>query len=419
MFPKIFILLGALVVSGRKQSIKIVEDKKTDNVYPAYSQTVADTKPCGDGALMEVTFKLDEETDKIYGNADDFPGHVATEGDVFEYEIMWTESSTHANVDLEAVMSNWRLRDEDSIKDQNGYINHCEKTTLNGLANGKFYTRKFDLTPASGKHMNTLAFAANPAGNEKEVSMLVRSIRITRKSGAALEIWNSRMAPLTIRSYFPGTIETTCKSSYVIQSNATCNAVEDLSGVIRNGSAPIPIVFGSNATCVANVTVNAGSSPVTPVLAVTAVEVLVKHRGMELPLLANVSLGVSDNDLISEDSAPVTVSTSSFRVGDATCSELLLSIYKESVLVFAAIIRDTASDAVHRKMLLQAPVRLMCGEYADILEEEEEEEEEREKEKEKTPAEEHQEDFEDALEGQLAAMGIPEDEFEALPYPEE
>ncbi|KAJ9448622.1 hypothetical protein DIPPA_29604 [Diplonema papillatum] len=322
------------------------------------------------GSVMEVVFELDPASDKMYGVVTPFTAFTVEGGDSFEYEMMWYDIDTNANVDIEASLVSWRLRDDDSIKDQNSLINHCEKTDLEGLARFKWYRRRFPLEAAVGKYVNTLLFSANP-GVGKTVKMLVKFIRLFRKN-SVVEIWNSAMPPLTARPYFPGQIHTACKNDMLLWSNTSCRSVLDDTGKTRNGSTTIPAVFGHGFECNFSVGVEKTEDSY-PSLTFTGARVEVKHERMPsgVPLLVDYMHAAETAEFLTPD-RPIDVSIN-FTYGDAQlascCPDLVLQTFGKTRLSITLVFKDVNTNADVDFVALAGPTRQTCFSFEDVEEE--------------------------------------------------
>eukprot|EP01061_Rhynchopus_euleeides_P042585 TRINITY_DN7427_c0_g1_i2.p2 TRINITY_DN7427_c0_g1~~TRINITY_DN7427_c0_g1_i2.p2 ORF type:complete len:419 (+),score=159.04 TRINITY_DN7427_c0_g1_i2:1056-2312(+) len=374
-------------LAGRQQ-MKIVEHKQKPTA--AASTPPARGSNCKAGSLLQITFNPEDSTDKIYGNSDVFLGHLISEGDKFEYEMLWEQAGARANIDLEATIVSWRLRDDAAIKDQNGYANHCERTSLDGKANGVFYKRVFDLTPAAGKHINTLLFASN-AGQGVKASMLVKSIRIIKAAGGELNLWDGTQTLLNAYSYFPGNIATECKSSYVIKGDGHCRPsrvpapaaakqTEDDDDVGVDVAATGPQVGagaegetegggeeeaeaqvylgGEEVACDVKLELSQ-STTATPPLSVRSARVELKHPTLAgLPLALNESVELQPHILVQGEPYELELT---FDLPALCSHSLLLEIYNASLLVVTAQVWEGSDAAAPMdKELLSTSLNLGC-----------------------------------------------------------
>eukprot|EP01060_Flectonema_neradi_P008953 TRINITY_DN16404_c0_g1_i1.p1 TRINITY_DN16404_c0_g1~~TRINITY_DN16404_c0_g1_i1.p1 ORF type:complete len:441 (+),score=67.86 TRINITY_DN16404_c0_g1_i1:80-1402(+) len=346
-----------------RKEIRIKEDRSQERtVLPA--QPVVSDDACPEGSLLEVTFDLEDSTDKLYANVQGFSSHVVSESDVFEYEMMWVEEGANANVDIEAGTVQWRLRDDESIKDQHGFRNHCEHERLGGLPVNKFMKRSFHLTSISGKHLDTLLVSANP-GFGKRVTILLKYIRIVRKNNVVIHLWDSTSAPLKAVAYFPGKVTTQCKQSYALRSNGGCRSELDKSGKgWRDGKLEaIPMVLLSSVSCHFTISFLEGSTEENVVeLSEAEVTTTVVSSFSKKPLYNNTIAFPSL--LISSEEPPQDLDLS-FMLGNETdivcCSPMLMSLFNESTLSATMKLRDIHTAAETVVQLISAPLRLMCS----------------------------------------------------------
>ena len=350
--------------------MKIVEQKEK-TAMPAYTPPASKKDSnCRAGSLLEVTFAPEASTDKLYGNADTFIGHAIEKGDIFEYDMLWEDANTRANVDLEATIVQWRLRDDTAIKDQHGFRNHCElEQTLGGLAHGKFLKRTFDLSSASGKHINTLLFAANP-GSGTKTTALFRTIRIRKGGGGSLVLWDGTQTLMSVYSYFAGKISVQCKSSYILKGSGTCRPTRlpevvvpegvdaDADATAVDGEAEaVVFVAGEEVSCALELDLSPGNSP-APSLSVTGVQVQIAHgRLQDLPLALNESVGIDRHPLVGGELFQVDIT---FDVPHICAHPLLLDIYNGSRLTVLATVRDEESGEVTEKQLYNTEMNLTC-----------------------------------------------------------
>eukprot|EP00754_Rhynchopus_humris_P005589 Rhum_TRINITY_DN12777_c0_g2::Rhum_TRINITY_DN12777_c0_g2_i1::g.54271::m.54271 len=354
-------LLLATACVCRRTPIKVLTDRKKSPTasysHTAPEVTTSRTEPCPQGSLLQVTFKPDSGTDKIYGNADVFAGHTINEGDKLEYEMLWEEPLSKANVDFEATVVGWRLRDDDVIKDQNGYSNHCEKETLHQKPFGTLYKRIFDLSPAAGKHLNTLVFSANP-GDGVEATMLVSYIRILKHDGGVLPVWDDTQPPINVNAYFPGNIETSCKASYAIKGAGGCwGRGSRHRGYTDDHSE---FISGASVHCDVDVHLEQGTAGTVPRMAVTGFETHIGRSDYpSLPPLYNASETLFPAELTSD--APIGHAFD-FVMPDVCCHHLLADIYNGSQLTITALITDASTVTEMRKVMLSTPISLLCPE---------------------------------------------------------
>ena len=352
--------------SAKRKDIRIKEDRaQTRRVLPEEPST--SEQGCPAGSLLEVTFELEDTTDKLYANVQGFSSHVVADKDIFEYEMMWLEDNANANIDIESSSVQWRLRDDETMKDQHGFRNHCEHERLDGLAINKFMKRRFHLSSVSGKHLDTLLFSANP-GIGKTATMLIKYIRIIRKN-LIIHMWDSNSPPLKAVAYFPGKVTTKCKQSYALESTGGCKSDLDTSrkGWRDGKTTAIPLVVLSPVSCQFSVSFLEGTETGANAVELEGIELVttVSSFLMKTPLYESTTL---PSILLSSEEPPQDMNFN-FILGNqkdiVCCSPLLLSLFNDSTLTVTLSFRDIHTDAETVIQLLSAPLKLLCDTFEE------------------------------------------------------
>eukprot|EP01063_Lacrimia_lanifica_P011024 TRINITY_DN1777_c2_g2_i2.p1 TRINITY_DN1777_c2_g2~~TRINITY_DN1777_c2_g2_i2.p1 ORF type:complete len:457 (+),score=181.87 TRINITY_DN1777_c2_g2_i2:49-1371(+) len=369
-----------------KSYIKIIQDRaEVSHANPAPGQPtpapmVSDDEVCDLGAYMEVRFRPDASTDKLYGMADGFMGFSINAGDEFEYEMMWLDGG-RANIDLEGyAYQDWRLRDAD-IKDQNGLKNHCEHEDLGTRAVGKFYHRRFNMSSAAGKNANNLVFAANP-GHGVESKMIVKSIKYLSKLDGKQQvnhIWAGGRKPYSVRSLFNGGVSTHCLNAYKITPNCTCAAAGTAADTsawkahaasVANSTGRVPMLLDGDVKCSCNVSVAEGRLKdyvkiEPPRLEMASMGVVIKHPTLaaKLPPLMSVNQTFNNPREIEfiTPNTPANLTVTTALPSGLCTTDLVLGIYTNATATVTLYLVDKNSGERIERPLPDMAVQFRCG----------------------------------------------------------
>ena len=212
---------------GRHNAGGSSSSSTTSAVSPATS------KICKPGSVLRVDYSPAPQGDgRIYGTVFGSGIHLVGKEDYFEYEIMWKESTCNCSVEFE-MGTTYRLRDDGPL-DEAGYSPHAEKNcNMSAVAFGKWYKRSWRLSSdLEGRYIDKFVFSAFIVPGTTATAFF-KYIRVVRKHGEGKKIiFEEGHEPMSVNTYFPGTITTSCQHVTLVEAT-------DVS-FVREGSARLP-----------------------------------------------------------------------------------------------------------------------------------------------------------------------------------
>uniref|UniRef100_A0A7S1MJD8 Uncharacterized protein n=1 Tax=Neobodo designis TaxID=312471 RepID=A0A7S1MJD8_NEODS len=179
---------------------------------------------CPQSDVLAVTFESSATSSdgKLYGNLMAYGLLQVKPGDYFEYEYMWAEPDCNCGAEFE-LGSEFRLRDHAKL-DARGFSPHSEKNAnMSARATRRWYHRRWDLDDYPSlekKFIDKWVFSALLRPGERRTAYF-KHVRLVRPSdpGSGKKIWEQGMPPISVSSYFPGTITTKCQPIVAVEAS--------------------------------------------------------------------------------------------------------------------------------------------------------------------------------------------------------